>query len=76
MSRHTGVSRRRDGRYTTCFGTDKPHCVLFDGGKEKETNFGVKYYNIECRYLDYDGPRFWGSFGRSGYFQIPGEKAC
>jgi hypothetical protein len=44
--------------YTTCFGTGKPRCVTYDGGEEKETSHGVKYYNMECRYLDYDGQVF------------------
>ena len=44
--------------YTTCFGTGKPRCVICDGGEENETDYGVKYYNMECRYLDYDGKVF------------------
>ena len=44
--------------YTTCFGTGKPRCVIYDGGEENETDYWVKYYNMECRYLDYDGRLF------------------
>jgi len=44
--------------YTTCFGTRKPRCVMYDDGEEKETDYGVKYYNMECRYLDYGGQVF------------------
>ena len=44
--------------YTTCLGTHKPRCVVYDGGEEKETSSGLKYFNMECRYLDYDGQVF------------------
>ncbi|OJD12529.1 hypothetical protein AJ78_06894 [Emergomyces pasteurianus Ep9510] len=43
--------------YTTCLGTGKPRCVIFDAG-EKATEKGVQYYKLECRYLDYDGQVF------------------
>ncbi|KKZ65599.1 hypothetical protein EMCG_08563 [[Emmonsia] crescens] len=43
--------------YTTCMGTGKPRCVIFDAGEEA-TEKGVKYYKLECRYLDYDGQVF------------------
>ena len=29
-----------------------------DGGEEKETSSESKYFNMECRYLDYDGQVF------------------
>ncbi len=44
--------------YTTCFGTGKPRCVIYDDGEERETSNGLKYYKMECRYLDYDGQVF------------------
>lgn len=44
--------------YTTCFGTGKPRCVIYDTGEEQETSSGLKYYKMECRYLDYDGQVF------------------
>jgi hypothetical protein len=44
--------------YTTCFGTKKPRCVIYDSGEEKKLESGVKYYHMECRYLDFDGKVF------------------
>ena len=44
--------------YTTCPGTKKPRCVIYDSGEEKEISSGSKYFNMECRYLDYDGQVF------------------
>lgn len=44
--------------YSTCFGTEQPRCVIYDGGEEEETSNGLKYYKMECRYLDYDGRVF------------------
>ncbi|KAK3169608.1 hypothetical protein OEA41_008992 [Lepraria neglecta] len=44
--------------YTTCLGTGKPRCVIYDDGEEKETNNRLKYYQMECRYLDHDGQVF------------------
>ena len=44
--------------YTTCLGTQKSRCVIYDGGEEKETSSRLKYFNMECRYLDYDGQVF------------------
>ena len=41
--------------HTTCSGTRKPRCVRFDFGEEKETSSGSKYWNVECRYLHFDG---------------------
>ena len=60
--------------YTTCFGTDKPRCVLFDGGEEKATNFGAKYYNMECRYLDYNGQVFGEASVDLAIFKFRGRK--
>jgi hypothetical protein len=44
--------------YTTCPGTRKPRCVIYDSGEEKKSTFGVKYYHMECRYLDFNGEVF------------------
>ena len=44
--------------YTTCLGTGKPRYVIYDDREEKETSNGLKYYKMECRYLDYDGQVF------------------
>jgi hypothetical protein len=44
--------------YSTCFGTEKPRCVMYDDGEEGETSNGLKYYKMECRYLDYNGQVF------------------
>ncbi|KAG4428231.1 hypothetical protein IFR05_016287 [Cadophora sp. M221] len=41
--------------FTTCTGTQRPRCVKYDFGEEKKTKSGSKYWNIECRYLDFDG---------------------
>ncbi|KAH6692795.1 hypothetical protein BKA61DRAFT_499673 [Leptodontidium sp. MPI-SDFR-AT-0119] len=41
--------------FTTCSGTQRPRCVKYDFGEEKKTKSGSKYWNIECRYLDFDG---------------------
>lgn len=43
--------------YTTCLGTGKPRCVIFDAGEELTTR-GVTYFKLECHYLDYDGQVF------------------
>jgi hypothetical protein len=44
--------------YTTCFGTRKPRCVIYGSGEEKISKSGVKYYEMECRYIDFDGEAF------------------
>ncbi|KAF7594872.1 hypothetical protein BBP40_007906 [Aspergillus hancockii] len=43
--------------YTTCLGTGKPRCVIFNAGEEMTTK-GVTYYKLECHYLDYNGQEF------------------
>ncbi|KAL4929391.1 ATP-binding protein [Aspergillus undulatus] len=43
--------------YSTCLGTGKPRCVIFDAGEEAVQD-GVIYYKLECRYLDFDGWTF------------------
>jgi hypothetical protein len=49
--------------YTTCFGTKEPRCVIFDAGQEMTQN-GETWFNLECRFLDYDGIKF----GEAGIF--------
>jgi hypothetical protein len=44
--------------FSTCLGTEKPRCVIYNDGEEEETSNGLKYYKMECRYLDYDGRVF------------------
>jgi hypothetical protein len=44
--------------FTTCHGTHKPRCVKYDFGQEKTSKSGSKYWNIECRYQDFDGKEF------------------
>jgi hypothetical protein len=41
--------------YTTCFGTKKPRCVIYDSADEKVNGSGEKYLSMACRYLDFDG---------------------
>ncbi|KAJ5340225.1 hypothetical protein N7541_009349 [Penicillium brevicompactum] len=49
--------------YTTCFGTKEPRCVVFDVGEERTQN-DETWFNLECRFLDYDGTKF----GEAGIF--------
>ncbi|ODH45036.1 hypothetical protein ACO22_00428 [Paracoccidioides brasiliensis] len=44
--------------YSTCPGTGKPRCVIFDAGEEKMKMNGIKYFSLDCRYLDFDGEVF------------------
>ncbi|EDN03641.1 predicted protein [Histoplasma mississippiense (nom. inval.)] len=44
--------------YSTCLGTGKPRCVIFDAGEEKTKMNGIKYFSLDCRYLDFDGEVF------------------
>ncbi|KAF3398203.1 hypothetical protein F1880_005613 [Penicillium rolfsii] len=49
--------------YTTCIGTKEPRCVKFDAGEEISQN-DETWFNLECRFLDYDGVKF----GEAGIF--------
>lgn len=49
--------------FTTCFGTKEPRCVIFDAGEEV-TQSDETWFNLECRFLDYDGIKF----GEAGVF--------
>ncbi|EEH19032.2 hypothetical protein PABG_01351 [Paracoccidioides brasiliensis Pb03] len=44
--------------YSTCPGTGKPRCVIFDAGEEKMKMNRIKYFSLDCRYLDFDGEVF------------------
>ena len=44
--------------FTTCHGTHKPRYVKFDYGEEKATKSRSRFWNIECRYQDFDGKEF------------------
>ncbi|KAJ5283307.1 ATPase AAA-type core [Penicillium chrysogenum] len=43
--------------YTTCIGTKEPRCVISDAGEETTQN-DETWFNLECRFLDYDGIKF------------------
>lgn len=49
--------------YTTCIGTKEPRCVKFDAGEEISQN-DETWFNLECRFLDYDEVKF----GEAGTF--------
>lgn len=56
--------------FATCFGTKEPRCVIFDAGEEVTQN-DETWFNLECRFLDYDGVKFGeaGVFLRVGKFR-------
>ncbi|KAI9809913.1 MAG: hypothetical protein M1825_000346 [Sarcosagium campestre] len=58
----------------TYFGTGKPRCVKHDLGEEKITPQGVKYFELECRYLDYDGNVFYEVTERLGIEEFRGAR--
>lgn len=47
----------------TCLGTKEPRCAIFDAGEEVTKN-DETWFNLECRFLDYDGAKF----GEAGIF--------
>ncbi|KAF3399875.1 hypothetical protein F1880_008444, partial [Penicillium rolfsii] len=49
--------------YTTCLGTKEPRCVRFDAGEEITQN-DETWWNLECRFIDYNGVKF----GEAGIF--------
>jgi hypothetical protein len=49
--------------FTAYFGTKEPRCVIFDAGEEITKN-DEAWFNLECRFLDYDGVKF----GEAGIF--------
>jgi len=60
--------------YTTCIGTLKPRCVIFDYGEEKTTKNDTKYYSMACRYLDFDGDILGEVTGELAILKFPGTK--
>ena len=44
--------------YTTCSGSDQPRCLKFELGQMKVSPQGEVFFQLECRYLDYDGKLF------------------
>ncbi|KAJ5654994.1 ATPaseAAA-typecore [Penicillium lividum] len=59
--------------FTTCLGTEKPRCVVFDAGEEI-TRDGVTYYKLEARYLDHDGEKFGEAGVILGILKFRGSK--
>ncbi len=50
--------KANDHVVTICRGSRKPRCLIYDFGEEKTTDQGVKYFELQCRYLDFDGKVF------------------
>jgi hypothetical protein len=44
--------------YTTCFGTKKPRCVIYDSFEEKINKAKKKYFSMDCQFFDFDGKTF------------------
>ncbi|KAF8540209.1 P-loop containing nucleoside triphosphate hydrolase protein [Trichophaea hybrida] len=44
--------------YTTCFGTKKPRCVIYDSAEEMINRSKKKYWSMDCRFSDFDGKTF------------------
>ncbi|KAL4950835.1 P-loop containing nucleoside triphosphate hydrolase protein [Aspergillus filifer] len=60
--------------YSTCLGTGKPRCAIFDAG-EQAVQDGVIYYKLECRYLDFDGWTFGEACVTLGIEKFRGAKS-
>ena len=43
--------------YATCPRTDKPRCLIFDQGEELTRRDGTRFWQLSCRYLDFNGTR-------------------
>ncbi|KKZ66022.1 hypothetical protein EMCG_08221 [[Emmonsia] crescens] len=43
--------------YSTCLRTGN-RCVIFDAGEERTKRTGIKYFSLDCHYLDFDGVVF------------------
>ena len=43
-----------DPVYTTCFGTEKPHYIKYNAGKEKTEFNEEKFYQLDYQYFDFD----------------------
>jgi hypothetical protein len=50
--------KANDNVVTICPGSRKPRCLRYELGEEKKTSQGVKYFELQCRYLDFDGKVF------------------
>lgn len=50
--------RANDHVITTCPGSGKPRCLRYDLGEEKKTDQGLEYFELQCRYFDFDGKVF------------------
>lgn len=59
---------------TICHGSRKPRCVRYDFGEEKKTPQGVKYFELQCRYLDFDGKVFGEVMDRLPIEEFHGAK--
>ncbi|KAI1955153.1 hypothetical protein LOZ58_006845 [Ophidiomyces ophidiicola] len=59
--------------YTTCLGSGKSRCVIFDAGDNAKEK-GVYYFNMECRYLDHDGQVFGEAGTELGIVKFRGAK--
>ena len=44
--------------FTTCSGTKNPRCVTYDSAEEKMNRWKMRYFNMDCRYFDFDGIAF------------------
>ncbi|KAF7133971.1 hypothetical protein CNMCM5793_005497 [Aspergillus hiratsukae] len=60
--------------YSTCLGTGKPRCVIFDAGEETIYS-GVIYYKLDYRHLDFDGQDFGEARIAFGIEKFRGAKA-
>lgn len=41
-----------------CAGSGKLRCLRYDMGEEKKTDQGLEYFEMQCRYIDFDGKLF------------------
>jgi hypothetical protein len=44
--------------FTTCSGTKNPRYVTYDSAEEKMNRWKMRYFNMDCRYFDFDGIAF------------------
>lgn len=60
--------------YGTCFGTEKPRCIVFDFEEVRKLDDGTEYFHIEGRYLDFDGKDFGEASTALGIVKLRGTK--
>jgi hypothetical protein len=60
--------------FTTCLGSEQPRCVEYLSGEEQQTSSGQRYFQLECRYLDFDGRVFGESATQLGIAKFRGVK--